>query len=251
MRPVWNVVGRVWGVVLLAALGTAPLAAQDGNSDKNVVNRPLATREELQAAMQRAGTASQVAVQIKSRLDEGDFRRGDRIALEVQGEQALTDTFVVGSGSQLILPAPTVGAMSLKGVLRSELQKKMEEYVGRFRNNPVVRAQPLLRLSVQGEVAKAGIYAVPADGQIADALMAAGGTTNFAKPNQVSIERNGKAFWKGSAFDTDLDTLGLKDGDQIVVGSNRPRDGLANLRTAGLIVSMAVGLYTLSRALHH
>jgi protein involved in polysaccharide export with SLBB domain len=241
---------QVWGLVLLAALGAMPLAAQDGNADKNVVNRPLATREELQAALQRAG-ASQVAVQIKSRLDDGDFRRGDRIALEVQGEQALTDTFVVGSDAQLMLPAPTVGAMSLKGVLRSELQKKMEEYVGRFRNNPVVRAQPLLRLSVQGEVAKAGIYAVPADGQLADALMAAGGTTQYAKPNQVTIERNGKAFWKGSAFDTDLDVLGLKDGDQIVVGSNRPGDGLNNLRTVGLLVSMAVGLYTLSRAIHH
>jgi protein involved in polysaccharide export with SLBB domain len=240
----------MWGVVLLAAIGTVPLAAQDGNSDKNVVNRPLATREELQAALQRAG-ASQVAVQIKSRLDDGDFRRGDRIALEVQGEQTLTDTFVVGSGNQLLLPAPTVGAMSLKGVLRSELQDKMSEYVGRFRNNAVVRAQPLLRLSVQGEVAKAGIYAVPADGQLADALMAAGGTTNYAKANQVSIERNGKAFWKGSAFDTDLDVLGLKDGDQIVVGSNRPGNGVDNLRTAGLIVSLAVGLYTLSRAIHH
>jgi len=239
----------VWGMVLLAAIGTMPLAAQDGNGDKNVVNRPLATREELQSALQRVG-ASQVAMQIKSRLSDGDFRRGDRIALDVQGEQALTDTFVVGTNAELMLPAPTVGSMSLKGVLRSELQKKMTEYVGRFRNNAIVRAEPLLRLSVQGEVAKAGIYAVPADGQLADALMAAGGTTQFAKANEVRIERNGKAFWKGSAFDTDLDVLGLKDGDQIVVGSHRPGDGLANLRTAGLIVSMAVGLYTLSRAIH-
>jgi len=239
----------VWGIVLLAAMGAMPLAAQDGNGDKNVVNRPLATREELQAALQRAG-ASQVAIQIKSRLSDGDFRRGDRIALDVQGEQALTDTFVVGTNAELMLPAPTVGAMSLRGVLRSELQRKMSEYVGRFRNNAIVRAEPLLRLSVQGEVAKAGIYVVPADGQLADALMAAGGTTQFAKANEVTIERNGKAFWKGSAFDTDLDVLGLKDGDQIVVGSHRPGDGLANLRTVGLVISMAVGLYTLSRAIH-
>ena len=240
---------RMWGVVLLAVVAVTPLAAQDGTSDKNVVNRPLATREELQAALERAG-ASQVAVQIKSRLEDGDFRRGDRIALDVQGEEALTDTFVVGSGAQLMLPAPTVGALSLKGVLRSELQQKMEEYVGRFRNNAVVRAQPLLRLSVQGEVAKGGVYAVPADGQLADVLMAAGGTTQFAKANQVTIERNGKAFWKGSAFDTDLDVLGLKDGDQIVVGSNRPGGSWDKLRLAGLVVSMAVGIYTLSRAIH-
>src|SRR3982750_771309 len=100
----------VWGIVLLAAIGTMPLAAQDGNADKNIVNRPLATREDLQGALQRAG-ASQVAAQIKTRLSEGDFRRGDRIALDVQGEQALTDTFIVGSNAELMLPAPTVGSM--------------------------------------------------------------------------------------------------------------------------------------------
>lgn len=238
---------RFCAVVGTVVLLATPVIAR-AQDDKTVVERPLATRPELESALQRAG-ASELAARIKTRLTEGDFRRGDRIALDVQGEAALTDTFVVGSGAELMLPAPTVGSMSLKGVLRSELQSKMTEYVSRFRNNAVVRAQPLIRLSIQGEVAKAGIYAVPADGQLADALMAAGGTTQFAKANNVTIERNGKAFWKGSAFDTDLDALGLRDGDQIVVDSKRP-GGTDTLRITALIVSIAGGLYGLSRAIH-
>jgi len=239
---------RFCTVVGAVALLAAPVMAR-AQDDKAAVERPLATRQELESALQRAG-ASQVAARIKTRLSDGDFRRGDRIALEVQGEEALTDTFVVGTGAELLLPPPTVGSLSLKGVLRSELQPKMSEYVSRFRNNAMVRAHPLLRLSVQGEVTKAGIYAVPADAQLADALMAAGGTTQFAKANQVIIERNGKPLWKGSAFDTDLDALGLQDGDQIMVGSNRP-GGNDNLRIAALLVSIAGGLYGLSRAIHH
>ncbi|HTI05326.1 MAG TPA: SLBB domain-containing protein [Gemmatimonadales bacterium] len=235
----WAVVGGMW-----ALMGATSLAAQD----KNAVNRPLATRAELEAAMQQAG-GSQLAVQIKNRLTMGDFRRGDRIALMVQGEETLTDTFTVGSGAELMLPPPTVGALSLKGVLRSELEPKVSEYVNRFRNNAIVRAQPLIRLSVQGEVNKGGVYAVPADAQLADALMAAGGTTQFAKANEVTIERNGKAFWKGSSFDTDLDALGVQDGDQIVVGSHRPGGG-DTLRITALLVSIAGGLYGLSRAIH-
>jgi protein involved in polysaccharide export with SLBB domain len=230
-------------MLLLATPAVA--RAQDDNS----ADRPLATRAELQAAMQRAG-GSQLAVRIKSRLTEGDFRRGDRIALLVQGEPTLTDTFTVGAGSDLMLPPPTVGSVSLKGVLRSELQPKMTEYVGRFRTNAVVRAQPLLRLSIQGEVAKGGIYAVPADAQIADALMAAGGTTQYAKSNRVTIEREGNKIWQGSAFDTDLDAIGLRDGDQIVVDSNRPGKGADNLRVAALLISIAGGLYGLSKAIH-
>ena len=65
----------------------------------------------------------------------------------------------------------------------------------------------------------------------------------------MTIERNGKAFWKGSSFNTDLDALGLQDGDQIVVGSSRPGSG-ETLRIAALLVSIAGGLYGLSRAIH-
>jgi protein involved in polysaccharide export with SLBB domain len=105
-------------------------------------------------------------------------------------------------------------------------------------------------LSVQGEVVKAGVYAVAADGQISDALMAAGGTTNYAKANNITIERNGKKIWQGSAIQTDLDVLKLQDGDQIVIDSKRP-GGSDNLRIAALLVSIAGGLYGLSRAIHH
>ena len=232
----------VLGGILLVA---TPAVAQRADS---VANRPLATRAELEAAGQRAG-ASDIAVRIKSRLTDGDFRRGDRIVLMVQGEPALTDTFVVGSQGDLMLPPPTVGSLSLKGVLRSELEPKLMEYVGRFRTNAVVRAQPLIRLSIQGEVTRAGVYSVPADGRLADALMAAGGTTQFAKPNKVTIERNGEKIWEGASFETDLDALTLRDGDQIVVDSKRPGGGTDRLRIAALLVSMAAGLYGLSKAI--
>ena len=240
----WDIGVGILGVLLLSAPG---LAAQNGGNTK-AADRPLATREELKAAMDR-DRGSDVAARINMRLTQGDFRRGDRIALLVQGEPALTDTFTISGSSELILPPPTTGALSLKGVLRSELEPKVTEYIAKFRNNPIVRAQPLLRLSVQGEVAKGGIYDVPADAQLADALMAAGGTTQFARTNKVTIERNGRTIWHGSAFDTDLDALNLQDGDQITVGGDRP-GGTDMLRITALLVSIAGGLYGLSRAIN-
>jgi protein involved in polysaccharide export with SLBB domain len=232
----------ILGSLLLLA---APAVAQD---DDKPADRPLATREELQAALQKAG-ASEAAVRIKSRLTDGDFRRGDQIVLMVQGEAALTDTFTVGTGSDLMLPPPTVGSLSLKGVLRSELEPKLTEYISRFRNNSVVRAQPLMRLSIQGEVAKAGVYAVPVDARLGDAVMAAGGTTQFAKPNKISIERNGRRIMEGASLEADIDHLNLQDGDQIVVDSKRPGGGTDALRMTALLVSIAGGLYGLSRAI--
>lgn len=238
---------RAWKLLVAMVVGIPAVgAAQD---DAKLAERPLATRQELEAAAQRlSGSASQVAVRIKTRLSEGDFRRGDRIVLEVQSESTLTDTFTVGSRQELLLPAPTVGTLELKGVLRSELQDKLAEYIARFRQNPVVRAYPLIRLSIQGEVAHGGVYSVPADGRLADAVMAAGGTTQFAKANKITIDRNGKQIWEGSSLELNIDELGLRDGDQLVIGSDRPGKGSDNLRFIALIVSIAGGLYGLSRA---
>jgi hypothetical protein len=77
--------------------------------------------------------------------------------------------------------------------------------------------------------------------------MAAGGTTQYAKNDKVKIQRDGKPFWEGSAFDTDLDALALRDGDQILVATTRPGSGTDNLKIAALLISMAVGLYALSK----
>jgi protein involved in polysaccharide export with SLBB domain len=224
-------------------------ALANAQSDDVTADRPLATREQLEAVVKRGGS-SELAVRAGTRLTQGDFRRGDQIVLMVQGEPALTDTFTVGSQADLLLPPPTVGSLSLKGVLRSELEPKLTAYVARFKNNAVVRAQPLMRLSIQGEVAKAGVYAVPADARLSDALMAAGGTTQFAKPNNISVERNGRRIVEGASLESDIDALNLRDGDQIVVDSKRP-GGTDNLRIAALLVSIAGGLYGLSRAFKH
>src|SRR5437879_12826964 len=76
---------------------------------------------------------------IQRRLKEGDFRVGDRILLVVEdpeppatgagtpvvksSEQQLSDTFTVGSSQELTLPV--VGVVSLRGVLRTELEPRL------------------------------------------------------------------------------------------------------------------------------
>jgi len=237
---------------VLAAAVPRPGAAQA--ADDSLVSRPLATRAELEALVQRlASNSSQHAQAVvgraQARLTDGDFRSGDRILLEVQGEPALTDTFVVGATGALALPPPTVGATSLHGVLRSELEPFLTQYVGRFVQNAQVQARALIRLSIQGEVTRAGVYGIPADAKVADALMAAGGTTQYANMKKLRIEREGGRVSESPSVDRALDDFNLKDGDQIVVGTRRPgvNDGL---RFVWLIVSIAGGVYGLSRAFH-
>src|SRR2546425_200269 len=177
--------------------------------------------------------AAQEAAVIRRRLAEGDFKVGDRILLLVEGEPSLSDTFTVGLGSSLILPA--VGEVSLVGVLRSELQNYLARRLGQNLRDPVVRARAYVRLSIDGAVARPGFYGVPADALLSDALMAAGGPTPEAQLGKLRIERAGRPIWEGRALQQaiaagkTIDDAGLIAGDQYVLprrGRTTPRHPL-------------------------
>jgi protein involved in polysaccharide export with SLBB domain len=225
--------------------------------EESLVDRPLASREALEALAQRlgGGGSGELLARVRTRLTEGDFHPGDRIRLEVQGETALTDTFAVQPDGSLRLPPPTVGSLPLKGVLRSEIEPRLTEYVKQFLKPPVVvRARPLLRFSVQGEVARPGIYAVPADAPLGDVLMAAGGTTTTSNLKKLRVERDGKTIWNTEQFQkalgqgTTIDAALLHEGDQIVIGRRNDRSVGENLNFLWVVVSLAGGIYGLSRA---
>ena len=213
---------------------------------------------------------AQVAV-VRLRLAEGDFQIGDRVALRVEDdaivapladrvqaqaqpagktiEQQLSDTFAVGQGRDLILPA--IGTVSLRGVLRSELEGHLTRYISQYVRDPVVHARPLLRLSIQGAVARPGYYYVPTDAVLPDAMMAAGGPRPEAKMEKARIERGGSRVWEGDrlrlalAEGRTVDGLNLRTGDQVVVPTQSNLfDGV---RFVSILLGIPVTVYALTR----
>lgn len=250
-------------LVMCAIAGAAGSAAADvgAQAPDSAARRPLATRTALQsAATALAGrdrpTAETRALEslVKRRLTDGDFRPGDLILLEVQGEPTLSDTFSVGPGRELRLPSPAVGTLPLYGVLRSEAAAHVGTFIGRFIHQPVVRVRPLIRLAFEGEVGRAGFHAVPADAPLSDAFMAAHGITAHGDLDKVRIARAGKTVLQGRALRNALargwtvDDAGLRDGDALVVGGGRV--GVeGRLRFLWVVVSLVGGIYGLTRAL--
>ena len=206
---------------------------------------------------------------IRARLEQGDFLVGDRIALKVEGEpsasdrpaaapamrsveEQLSDTFTVGPEQELTLPV--LGVVSLRGVLRSELDEHLTRAIGRSLKDPVLHAHPLIRMSVMGAVARPGYYSVPANAVVTEVLMAAGGYTPVAKPAHVRIERAGKSIWDGGRLrlamseGRTLDQLNLRAGDQFVVPGEQGTV-YEKLRFFAVLLSIPVTAYTLSRVL--
>src|SRR6267143_3061011 len=187
---------------------------------------------------------SPLAGQTAVRAPQGDFELGDQILLEVEGDSQFTHVFSVGPGPALTLPV--IGAISLSGVRRANLETYLTQQLARYMKNPLIHAKVLVRLGVLGEVEHPGYYAVAAGAVLSDALMAAGGPTKDAKFTAARIEREGKGLYEGNAFQDafargmTVEVLGLRTGDRIIVP--RRTDPESKWRIIGILAAIPAAI---------
>jgi|SRR5579862_2600989 len=198
----------------------------------------FATRAALKTEAAGSGPNAAVA---SERLANGDFRVGDRIALAVQGEPTLTDTFTVREGE--ILRVPNIPDVRLHGLIHSELQDSLTRVIATFIKTPVVRATPLVRIAVLGQVGRPGFYAAAADELVTTMFTQAGGLMTNSDLGRTVVRRGTQVLYPAKQLQVamkqgqTIDQLDLRPGDQIEVGE-RPQGGAA-LRVIGVIAAVA------------
>jgi polysaccharide export outer membrane protein len=180
-----------------------------------------------------------------------EFQPGDVIRLDVEGDTVFTGTFTVGPGPALALPV--IGEIPLAGVRRADVESYLLTQLGRYLRNPVVHAKALIRVSILGEVAKPGIYAVPTDLVLGDAIMIAGGPTQEAKFAATRIDRGDRRLVDEQkmadalARGLTLDDLNLRAGDRILVPREERRDAESKWRIAGLLATLTTTIYLIAK----
>lgn len=186
---------------------------------------------------------------LRRRLAEGDFRVGDRIQVQVAGENwnasspgavqntvqvptpgapgvpsgrgSVGATFTVQTGPAVKLP--DMPAISLAGVLRSELEEHLTEEISRYIRMPEVQAESLIRVSVFGSVGSPGFFYPGAEQNIGDVIMLAGGPASDANYERIIVRRGQELLWdadplqKAMAEGRTLDQLNFMAGDIIEV----------------------------------
>jgi len=166
--------------------------------------------------------AAQEAGLIDRRLVDGDFRPGDRLFVQVEGETALTDTFSVGPARDITLQM--VGAVPLVGVLRADIEPYLTNYLGRYLRNPRVHAHPLISITVTGHVTHPGFYTVMTGIPLSRVLTDAMGPTADANLGSITLLRGGNVVLGGTDLQValnqgrTLEQLGVRAGDQLQVG---------------------------------
>jgi protein involved in polysaccharide export with SLBB domain len=194
---------------------------------------------------------------LRRRLSEGDFRVGDRIQVQVAGENwsasspgavqglgqvptpgsvgvatgrgSVGATFTVQTGPAVKLP--DIPVISLKGVLRSELQAHLTEEISRYIRQPEVQAESLIRVSVFGSVGNPGFFYPGAEQNVGDVIMLAGGPAADANYERIMVRRGQEMLWEAEnlqramAEGRTLDQLNFQAGDIIEV----PQKNVSNV----------------------
>jgi hypothetical protein len=183
------------------------------------------------------------AQQVRTRLEDGDFQVGDRLVIQLEGQEALSDTFTVGAGR--VVRLPELGEVDLQGKLRSELEPVLLDFVGRFVREPRLLSQSLIRIQFDGAVARPGFYTMPSETPLPDAIMLAGGPTGQVKLDEIRVTRVGRQVLTGEmiqralAEGRTLDELGLQAGDRVTVPERFPLGSAESaVRTLSLLATL-------------
>lgn len=165
---------------------------------------------------------------------------GDSVVILVWRQPEFSGGFMVGGDGSLTHPlfhGVVVAGLPLD-TARARLGALIEKYV----QGPAYVIEPFFRVMVTGDVRAPGVYALPEQATLLDALVRAGGPNTDAKMSEVKLVRD------GVVNNIDLDLLSnpaghtlVLSGDEIVVPANR------NILTSyvGPIASVVAALATL------
>lgn len=214
--------------------------------------RVEATRAELEdiAAHPPKGMSKGDLQAVQQRLMYGDFNVGSRVLIEVQGDTIYSDTFAVRTGSMLTLPS--LPPLSLQGVLRSESDSVIAQFLAKYLRNPEVRVTPLMRVGVLGGVMQPGYYDVPAQMLLSDVVMNAGGLNQFGDMKRTKINRgneevmDSKGVSVAIANGATLDLMNLQSGDNINVGVQNPQATLNKVQIITALLAIPLMIVTIS-----
>ena len=194
------------------------------------LERQLATGS-LRGDKQNRARAELASFQL--RLSQGDFKVGDRFVLTFRQDSVRTDTASVRDSLKVSLLA--LPDLSLGGVLRSELDEKLNAHVSRYLKNASVRSSVLTRIAILGAVRSPGYYYALPDRPITDLVMLASGPADKANLAELEITRGATVTLKSKDSKRaikdgrTLEQLDVQSGDEIRIPVKRGRPSFQSI----------------------
>lgn len=162
---------------------------------------------------------------------------GDQIRIVVYKGEDLSGLFTIGSNGTIL--HPLYRDIHVTGVPMSTVEERIRTFLLKYQTNPQFVIEPLVRIVVGGEVRTPNVYSVRPETTIAQAIALAGGPTERANLQKVSVIRDRQEIRMDLAHpESDAMTLQIRSGDQILLG----RRGTSALSYVGPIASTVAAI---------
>ena len=165
---------------------------------------------------------------------------GDHIRITVWGKPDYSGEFTVGANGTIA--DPFYMDVAVVGMPLSEVTRQVRNQIGRYEQEPRVLVEPLVQISVGGEVRQPNLYNVLPEVTIAQAVMLAGGATDRGNLSDGRLWRRGQELELDLTRPSDgLAASRVSSGDQILVPTRRSfiRDYIA---PAGSVIGAAAAI---------
>ena len=174
-------------------------------------------------------------------------RPGDLLRIRVWPDATLSGDFPVEDSGIVYLPV--LGPVDVAGIPLDELRRNLRlAFAERFLS-PVISITPVFQVAVLGGVLRPGLHPATPSDNLFDVLSLAGGFTENAQRDKVTLIRGGQVFQValGTALETGgaILSTGLRSGDRIIVPVRRgvsTSTVLQILQSVAVLVTLAVTL---------
>lgn len=177
--------------------------------------------------------------------DGGVVSPGDMVRVTVYRNADMSGEMVVGDDGTLL--HPLYRDLRVTGLTQTQLNERLAAHLARYGAEPAFVAEPLVRVTVSGEVRQPQVSNVRPGTTVFQALALAGGITPAGRPSRVLLVRQGAS----QTLDLTLPTAPgasepVRSGDLLVV-ERRPTWVRDVLTPAASVASVAIALLNLLR----
>jgi polysaccharide export outer membrane protein len=150
---------------------------------------------------------------------------GDSVRVMVWRKPEMSGDFIVAPDGSIT--HPLYRAVRVGGVPFSTAESNVRTFLARFEQDPQFVLEPLVRVSVSGEVGRPQVLAVRPETTIGEAVAQAGGPNQFGNSGRVRVLRKDAGGRQRELVVSLLDprsssaTIRVNSGDQIVIDRRR------------------------------
>jgi protein involved in polysaccharide export with SLBB domain len=144
------------------------------------------------------------------------LRPGDAIRISVWRKPEYSGEFTISYEGAIT--HPFYQQLRVTGMAVSDVRRVIGDHLAKFEAQPLFVVEPLLRVTVGGEVNRPGLYTLTPETSVAQAVAAAGGVAERGRSERVELFRDGRAIQvdltqpePGNA------QMPIRSGDQIFV----------------------------------